>query len=328
MDSALLSSRYGQSAIRTVDLEIGALQRLRASMDDPDFCAAFDRAVEAMVAVEGRVIVCGMGKSGLVGSKIAATLRSTGTPASFLHPSEASHGDLGLIAANDVVLAISWSGETRELADVLHYCQRRGITLIVATAGAGSTACRAATFCLKLPQVDEACPNALAPTSSTTVQMVLGDMLAIALMQARGFSSSDFHGFHPGGKLGTMLMPISRLMGADDAVPKVNCDAPLSVATIEMSRKRYGATAVVDDQGLLVGVFTDGDLRRCIGIHDLSDPINLHMSPNPITVEPDTPCNAALQLMNENAVSVIFVVEGRRLVGVVHMHDLVRACVG
>ena len=328
MNSAIVASRYGQSAGETVEIEIGALQELRSAMDDPAFCESFDRAVEAIVAVEGRVIVCGMGKSGLVGAKIAATLRSTGTPASFLHPGEASHGDLGLIARNDVVLAISWSGETRELGDVFRYCQRLGISLIVATSGKGSTACRAATICLELPQVTEACPNSLAPTSSTTVQMVLGDMLATALMKARGFGPSDFHGFHPGGKLGTMLMPVSQIMGTGDALPKVICDAPLSYATIEMSRKRYGATAVVDHQDLLVGVFTDGDLRRCIGINDLADPINLHMSTSPITVEADTSCKTALQLMNENAVSVIFIVEGRRLVGAVHMHDLVRACVG
>ncbi len=273
---------------------------------------------------EGRVIVSGMGKSGHIGRKIAATLRSTGTPALFLHPGEASHGDLGLITEKDVVFAITWSGETSELNDIFHYCNRFNVTLIVATAWPESTAAKAADICLTLPLVREACPNDLAPTSSTTLQLVLGDVLAVALIEARGFSPSDFRKFHPGGKLGSQLLSVDQVMGSGDAIPKVSAGATLSGATIEMSRKRYGATAVVHGERL-VGVFTDGDLRRCIAVHDLQDRIGLHMSPNPVTVPSGTLCTDALRIMNDNAVSVVFVEDGGVLAGVVHIHDIVRA---
>ncbi|CAH0497183.1 Arabinose 5-phosphate isomerase KdsD [Novosphingobium sp. CECT 9465] len=316
--------QFTASALKTVETEIQALEQLRGVLEESGFRHALDLAIEAMARTEGRVIVSGMGKSGHIGRKIAATLRSTGTPALFLHPGEASHGDLGLITEQDVVFAITWSGETSELNDIFHYCNRFGVTLIVATAWPDSTAAKAANICLELPLVREACPNDLAPTSSTTLQLVLGDVLAVALIEARGFTSSDFRVFHPGGKLGAQLLTVDQIMGTDSAIPKVRREATLSGATIEMSRKRYGATAVVDDGDRLVGVFTDGDLRRCIAVHDLQDRIGLHMSPNPVTVPPGTLCADALRIMNENAVSVIFVEDNSRLVGVVHMHDIVR----
>lgn len=316
--------QFTASALKTVETEIQALEQLRGVLEESGFRQALDLAIEAMARTEGRVIVSGMGKSGHIGRKIAATLRSTGTPALFLHPGEASHGDLGLITEQDVVFAITWSGETSELNDIFHYCNRFGVTLIVATAWPDSTAAKAANICLELPLVREACPNDLAPTSSTTLQLVLGDVLAVALIEARGFTSSDFRVFHPGGKLGAQLLTVDQIMGTDSAIPKVRREATLSGATIEMSRKRYGATAVVDDGDRLVGVFTDGDLRRCIAVHDLQDRIGLHMSPNPVTVPPGTLCADALRIMNENAVSVIFVEDNSRLVGVVHMHDIVR----
>lgn len=318
------SPSYTSSALKTVETEILALEQLKGVLEASAFRHSLDMAIEAMARTEGRVIVSGMGKSGHIGRKIAATLRSTGTPALFLHPGEASHGDLGLITENDVVFAITWSGETSELNDIFHYCNRFGVTLIVATAWPESTAAKASNICLALPLVREACPNDLAPTSSTTLQLVLGDVLAVALIEARGFTSSDFRVFHPGGKLGAQLLAVDQIMGTDGAIPKVRREATLSGATIEMSRKRYGATAVVDDGDKLVGVFTDGDLRRCIAVHDLQDRIGLHMSPNPVTVPPGTLCSDALRIMNENAVSVIFIEDMGRLVGVVHMHDIVR----
>lgn len=320
----IASGNIALSATRTIDIEIDALSALKNALAEPSFREALDRAVEALARTEGRVIISGMGKSGLIGRKIAATMRSTGTPALFLHPSEASHGDLGLITPKDVVLAISWSGETSELGDILHYCNHYGVKLIAATAWSDSTAARAADIALILPQVREACPNGLAPTSSATLQLVLGDVLAVALIEARGFGPTDFRVFHPGGKLGAQLITVDNIMGTGDFIPKVSGDATLSSATIEMSRKRYGATAVVDADDRLVGVFTDGDLRRCIAVHNLQDRIGLHMSPSPVTATRELLCIDALTLMNENAVSVLFVVDGDKLVGIVHMHDIVR----
>lgn len=266
-----------------------------------------------------------MGKSGHIARKIAATMRSTGTSALYLHPGEASHGDLGLISQSDIVLAITWSGETAELSDILHYCHRFGVKLIVATSHADSTAARAADICLVMPPVREACPNSLAPTSSTTLQLVLGDALAVALVEAQGFTSSDFRTLHPGGHLGAQLCTVGQIMGTGEAIPRVGRDASLTSATLEMSRKRYGCTAVVDEADMLVGAFTDGDLRRCIAVHDLNDNIGEHMSANPLAVPQDMLASEALRLLNENAISVLFVVESGKLVGIVHMHDIVRA---
>lgn len=316
---------YTASALKTLEIELQALKTLKGVLQTQRFGHSLDMAIDAMVQTKGRVIVSGMGKSGHIGRKIAATLRSTGTSSVFLHPGEASHGDLGVITQGDVVLAITWSGETAELRDIFDYCHRIGSKLIVATAHPESSAARAADICLELPQVREACPNDLAPTSSTTLQLVLGDVLAVALIEARGFTPSDFRVFHPGGRLGAQLSTVAHVMGTGSAIPKVTRHATLSGATLEMSRKRYGATAVVDDAERLIGVFTDGDLRRCIAVHDLNDAIGLHMSPDPVTVSPETLCSEALRILNENAVSVLFVIEGERLVGVVHMHDIVRA---
>ncbi|BBC71548.1 KpsF/GutQ family protein [Altererythrobacter sp. B11] len=319
------TTRYSASALQTLAIEMEALEALKAALQMPEISRAVDRAIQLLSATTGRVIVTGMGKSGHIARKIAATMRSTGTSALYLHPGEASHGDLGVITQQDVVLALTWSGETAELSDILHYCRHYGVKLIVATAYPDSMAGRAADICLPIPVVREACPNELAPTSSTTLQLVLGDALAVALIEARGFTSSDFRMFHPGGKLGAQLSTVGALMGTGDAVPRVRGDASLTSATIEMSRKRYGCTAVVDESDRLIGAFTDGDLRRCIATYDLNDSIGLHMSPNPLAVNPDTRASDALRILNENAVSVLFVEEGGKLVGIVHIHDIVRA---
>ncbi|MCJ2188346.1 KpsF/GutQ family sugar-phosphate isomerase [Novosphingobium beihaiensis] len=325
MNSVLSQARHSASALKTLKIELDALNALRTALETTGLREEVDRAIQALAATPGRVIVTGMGKSGHIARKIAATMRSTGTSALYLHPGEASHGDLGVITKQDVVLAITWSGETAELGDILHYCNRYGVTLIVATSHPDSTAGRAADICLAMPPVREACPNALAPTSSTTLQLVLGDALAVALIEARGFSSSDFYVFHPGGKLGSQLVTVGEIMGVGEAIPRVGRDASLTSATLEMSHKRYGCTAVVDEDERLVGAFTDGDLRRCIAVHDLNDNIGLHMSPNPLTVLPETLASEALHILNENAISVLFVEQDGKLAGIIHMHDIVRA---
>lgn len=322
-------SRIGEStlisALKTVRIEQDALNTLALALQQTDLRHAFEQAIDAIQETAGRLIVTGMGKSGIIGRKIAATMTSTGTPAMFLHPGEASHGDLGMITRQDIVLALTWSGETAELGDIIAYCRRFGVRLIVVTAFAESTAGRAADICLPLPRVREACPNELAPTSSTTVQTVLGDALAISLIEKRGFSRSDFATLHPGGRLGAQLTTVEQLMGRNDEIPIVTLGATLMDATIEMSRKRYGSTAVLDHQGRLVGAFTDGDLRRSFATNHLQDNIEALMSPNPLSVEPQTLSTDALRTMNENAVSVLFVCDDGKLVGAVHLHDLLRA---
>lgn len=313
------------SALRTTRIEIDALQAFAEALRTPPLRESFLDAVSAISTLSGRLIVTGMGKSGLIGRKIAATMSSTGTPSLFLHSSEASHGDLGMIGLDDIVLALSWSGETTELGDIIAYCRRFGVKLIVATANAESTAGRAADICLALPQVREACPNELAPTSSTTVQVVLGDALAVALIERRGFTRSDFLTFHPGGRLGAQLTTVAQLMARGESVPMVRAGATLLDATFEMSRKRFGCTAVIDENDCLIGAFTDGDLRRSFASKHLGDDIREHMTATPISVTPETLTSDALRILNDNAVSVLFVCDNMRLVGVIHLHDILRA---
>lgn len=313
------------SALRTTRIEMDALRALSEALHVAPLRQGFTAAVSAISGHAGRLIVTGMGKSGLVARKIAATMTSTGTPALFLHPGDASHGDLGTIGHDDIVLAMSWSGETTELGDIIAYCRRFGVKLIVATARPDSTAGRAADICLALPMVQEACPNQLAPTSSTTVQVVLGDALAVALIERRGFTRSDFLTFHPGGRLGAQLVTIAHLMARGEEVPVVRIGATLQDAMIEMSRKRYGCTAVVDEADRLIGAFTDGDLRRSFANTHLGNDIRHHMTQTPIVITPETLSSDALRILNEKAVSVLFVCEDKRLVGVVHLHDMLRA---
>lgn len=313
------------SALRTTRIEMEALQAFADALRVDPLRDSFLETVAMLGTLRGRLIVTGMGKSGLVGRKIAATMASTGTPALFLHSSEASHGDLGMISMGDVVMALSWSGETTELGAIIAYCRRFGVKLIVATSNPESTAGRAADICLALPKVREACPNELAPTASTAVQAVLGDALAVALIEQRGFSRSDFFVFHPGGRLGAQLTTVAQLMAESSEVPMVRIGATLLDATMEMSRKRYGCTAVVDEHDRLVGVFTDGDLRRSFARERLGDNIRDHMTPTPITITPHTLSSDALRILNDNAVSVLFVCENDRLIGVIHLHDILRA---
>ena len=323
MNQALLATHVS-SALKTLDIEIDGLNDLKRALSDSSLGNAFERAVEAFASTKGRIIVTGIGKSGHIARKVAATFVSTGTSALYLHPGEASHGDLGTISTDDVVFAITWSGTTKELSDIINYCKINKQTLVVATAHPNSWVGEAADICLTLPMVREACPNELAPTSSTTAQVVLGDALAVALIEARGFSPHNFSILHPGGLLGARLTTLDKVMGTGEALPRVSLDATLRSATIEMSRKRYGCTAIVDDEDNLVGAFTDGDLRRCIAVNDLDDAIANHMSPNPVTASASMMAVDALSLMNDSAVSVLFVTNQNKLVGIVHMHDLVR----
>ena len=317
------------SALRTLGLERAGIAALEAALLDSScgLAARFDAAVALITRATGRVIITGMGKSGHVGRKIAATLASTGTPAYFVHPGEASHGDLGMIQSGDAILALSWSGETAELADIITYSRRYGIALVALTSNAESALGREADVCLDLPKSEEACPNGLAPTTSTTMQLVMGDALAVALLEARGFTAQDFRQFHPGGKLGANLSFVRDIMHKDEAVPLVPVGALMEQALIEMTGKRFGCVGVIDEAGLLVGIITDGDLRRRMKVsHDLlAEPVEQVMTPRPMTITPDTMAAEALALLNETKRSVVLVVDGHlKPVGIVHLHDLYR----
>ena len=317
------------SALRTLGLERAGIAAVEAALlaSPAGLAARFDAAVALITRATGRVIITGMGKSGHVGRKIAATLASTGTPAYFVHPGEASHGDLGMIQSGDAILALSWSGETAELADIITYSRRYGIALVALTSNADSALGREADVCLDLPKSEEACPNGLAPTTSTTMQLVMGDALAVALLEARGFTAQDFRQFHPGGKLGANLSFVRDLMHKDGAIPLVPLGARMEHALIEMTGKRFGCVGVIDEAGLLVGIITDGDLRRRMKVSRdlLAEPVEQVMTPRPMTITPDTMAAEALALLNETKRSVVLVVDGHlKPVGIVHLHDLYR----
>jgi arabinose-5-phosphate isomerase len=279
-----------------------------------------------MAVSTGRVIVTGMGKSGLVARKIAATLASTGRPAAFVHPAEASHGDLGMVQNGDVVLAISKSGEASELAAIVTYSRRFRIPLIAMTAEPDSALAREADIRLVLPRVREACPHGLAPTTSTTMQLVLGDALAIALMESKGFSARDFSVFHPGGKLGARLTLVRDVMHKGAEVPRVGVDAHMSAAVVEISSKRLGCVGVFDAAGRLAGIITDGDLRRHMRSDLMDLPVAEVMTRAPITIAADALVAEALEVLSDK-ITVLLVVDpadARDVVGIVHLHDLLR----
>ena len=288
----------------------------------------FAAAVGLLVGVTGRVVVSGMGKSGHVGHKIAATLASTGTPALFVHPAEASHGDLGMIVPGDAVLALSNSGETAELADLIAHTRRFALPLIAITGGTGSTLAQAADVALVLPAALEACPMGLAPTTSTTMQLALGDALAVALLTRRGFGPADYRVFHPGGRLGARLKRVRDLMHAGADVPLAPPETPMDAALLIMTEKRFGCLGVVGADGRLVGIVTDGDLRRAMGPTLLQRRVSEVMTAVPRTIGPDALAAEALHEMNAGTrpVTALFVVDAqRRPIGVLHVHDLLRA---
>jgi arabinose-5-phosphate isomerase len=299
--------------------EARALEALADGLDE-----RFERAIEIMAGASGRIVCTGVGKSGHVGRKIAATLASTGAPAMFVHATEASHGDLGMIGAGDVVLALSRSGETRELSDVVAYSRRFGVPLISMTAKASSTLARQSDVVLLIPDAPEAASGVDAPTTSTTLQIALGDALAVALIEQRGFTASDFRTFHPGGKLGAMLRTVGDLMHGGSETPLVSVDTPMPEALITMTERRFGSVGVVDKDGLLAGLITDGDLRRHMEGLMQARAAEV-MTPDPLTVTPDLLAAEALKRMNDRGITVLFVVEDRRPVGILHIHDLLRA---
>lgn len=245
-----------------IDTNLHGLEAVKSALSTPELSAALDRALGLISEMQGRLIVAGVGKSGLIGRKLAATFSSTGTPAYFVHPAEASHGDLGMIHTNDVVLLLSWSGETKELSDILSYARRFGVPVISITGGANSTLAKSSDAPLVLPKAKEACPHNLAPTTSTLMQLAVGDALAITLLKMKGFTEESFRDFHPGGKLGAALTPVSDIMFKGDNIPLVHTDAPVIEVVGEISRKTLGIVGVTDDAGALQGVITDGDIRR------------------------------------------------------------------
>jgi arabinose-5-phosphate isomerase len=320
-----IPSELTDTITRTIETELRGLQALRAALP-LGLTAAFLKAAQLIEQSGGSVIVTGMGKSGLIGRKIAATLASTGTPSHYVHPAEASHGDLGMIGQRDVVLALSWSGETPELADIVSYTRRFDVTLIAITAQADSALGQAADLTLVMPVSEEACPNGLAPTTSTTMQLVAGDALAVLLLERRGFTASDFQRFHPGGKLGARLVTVGQLMHKGEQLPLVRCGTMLSQGIVEMTSKRFGIAAVVDAAGHLAGVLTDGDLRRAFRGGFVDRTVEEAMGRRkPLVVTADVLAAKALAQMNEASITCIFVVEAETPVGLVHIHDLLRA---
>ena len=310
-------------ARRVLQTEAGALAALAAALD-----GRFGRAIDLLAGASGRVVVSGIGKSGHVGRKIAATLASTGTPAQFVHPAEASHGDLGMIVPGDAVLALSNSGETAELSDLVTHARRFGLPLIAVTGRPSSTLALAADVALVLPPADEACPMGLAPTTSTTMQLALGDAVAVALLTRRGFTADDFRQFHPAGRLGARLRRVRDLMHTGDALPLAPLDLPMDAAILRITEKRFGCLGVLDGGGELAGIITDGDLRRAMGPDLLGRKAGEVMNRAPRTIGPDALAADALRVMNAPArpITTLFVTDATgRPVGILHVHDLLRA---
>lgn len=309
-------------AKQTIDREIEALRTMEASLD-----ATLTKALDLLQNTKGRVIVSGMGKSGHIACKIAATMASTGTPSFFLHPGEASHGDLGMITQGDTVIAISNSGESKELADIIFYCRRFSIPLIGITKNPDSTLAQGSDLVLLLPANREACPIGLAPMSSTTATLVMGDVLAAALMVRRGFTEEDFKIRHPGGKLGSILRHVSDLMHKGDEMPLVNDNALMQEALLVMTSKMLGCVGVVNKDGCLVGMITDGDLRRLMSPTLPSEKVVDVMTKNPHTITANTLIAEAVNIMNNTGrgITNMFVVEDKKPIGIIHIHDCLKA---
>jgi len=310
------------SALRTLETELSGLTALAEAFGGP-LGVNFNEAIKTIRDIGGRVIVTGMGKSGHVAAKIAATLASTGTPSFFVHPSEANHGDLGMIARDDVIVALSKSGEAMELQGTLDYSRRFSIPLIAITAEPKSTLGRHADIVLRLPDIKEACPHNLAPTSSALMQLAMGDALAIALLESRSFSASDFSVFHPGGKLGAQLSVVRDVMHTGDALPLVDTGTRMSEAIIKISEKGFGCAGVIEGEKL-IGIITDGDLRRHLSDTLLAETVDTVMTSDPQTIQPDMLAAAALDVLNRRAITALMVTEDGKPIGIVHLHDLLR----
>lgn len=322
--SMIVKTGAVSSALRTIEIERNGLAALEAALAGP-LSEPFSGAVNAIVKISGRVIVTGVGKSGHIGSKIAATFASTGTPAFFVHPVEANHGDLGMITRDDVIIAMSWSGESTELGGIIAYSRRFQIPLIALTSGKTSTLARECDILLLLPKEQEACPHGLAPTTSTLMQLALGDALAVALLEARGFTAHDFRTFHPGGKLGASLKHVGDVMHKGDAVPLVVEGTGLQEAVTILSHKRFGCVGVLGSDGSLVGIITDGDIARNIGNNLGGLTVDDIMTRKPKTVKEETLATGAMAILNQHNISALLVIdEHTRPVGIVHFHDLLR----
>jgi arabinose-5-phosphate isomerase len=313
-----------QSALRTLDAEGGGITELAAALQS-DLGTAFADAAALIRNARGRLIVTGLGKSGHIGRKIAATFASTGTPAFFVHAAEAGHGDLGMITADDVILALSWSGEQAEMKTLVTYAKRFRIPLIAMTADAESSLSKAAAVALTLPKAREACPHNLAPSTSSLMLLALGDALAIALLEGRGFTPVDFSVLHPGGKLGAMLKFTRDLMHAGEAVPLKPLGTKMSDALVEMSSKGFGCVGIVDGRGQIVGIVTDGDLRRHMRPDLMTALVEDVMTKNPKTIRGDLLASEALEILNSSKITALIVTDAARPVGIVHLHDILRA---
>jgi len=311
------------SAERTLETEIAGLSAVRAALKN-GLAAPFRQTCELIQRSQGRVVVTGIGKSGHIGTKIAASLASTGTPAFFVHASEASHGDLGMITENDVVIALSWSGETQELAGIVSYTRRFKVPLVAITSRKDSTLGRAADIVVALPAVTEACPHGLAPTTSALIQLAIGDALAVALLEGRGFTAQDFRVFHPGGRLGASLKTAKDIMHSGDRLPLVPATTPMSEGIVLMTQRGFGVLGVTDELRQLIGIITDGDLRRHVSSNLLEKSAGEIMTRSPKTVSPDTLSATILELVNSLSITSVFVIEDGRPVGIVHLHDLLR----
>jgi arabinose-5-phosphate isomerase len=319
-DPQIAESATVAAARRVLRTEIDGLNALIGSLN-----GGFDAALELIAAVRGRVIVSGMGKSGHIARKIAATLASTGTPAFIVHAAEASHGDLGMITPDDVIMALSWSGETTELKDLIDYSRRFRIGLVAITAAQDSTLGKSADVALVLPQAREACPHNLAPTTSSLMQLAVGDALAIGLLESRGFTAIDFGLLHPGGRLGVLLKFTRDVMTSGDSTPLAPLGTKMSDAVLQMSAKGFGCVGITGRDGKLAGIITDGDLRRHMGPDLLDALVDEVMTPGPKTVRPDQLVSETLEILNTTKITALFVVEAGRPVGIVHIHDLLRA---
>ena len=317
------NSKFLSICNKTIDLEIEGLNALKTELNS-ELGNSVAETIQLITELKGRVIVTGLGKSGHVAKKIAATLASTGTPALFVHAGEAGHGDLGMITQEDVIIALSWSGETSELAPIIAYASRFKVPLIAMTSGSSSTLATAADIVLLLPNVKEACPNNLAPTTSALLQMSLGDILAMTLLDIRGFSPVDYKVFHPGGRLGANLKQVREIMHVGNSMPLSKLGTLVKDAIVQISEKGFGCIGVVNEGGKLIGIITDGDLRRHLTADILHNPVESIMSDSPITVQPEMLVGAALELLNSSGITALYVVENEKPIGIVHLHDLLR----
>ena len=308
------------SAINTIDCEIDAIEELKSLLDEN-----LTKALDLIENAKGRIILTGMGKSGHIAKKIAASLASTGTPSFFMHPAEASHGDLGMVTDDDVIIAISNSGESKELIDILNYSKRFDIKLIAITKNPNSSLGKAGDIVLRLPLSKEACPLGLAPTSSTTATLVLGDVITVGMIERKGFSKAQFNQRHPGGKLGSILQKVKDLMHTNNEMPILKENASMDEIILEMTSKRLGCVGFVDTNGNFCGMFTDGDLRRCINENLRNVKAKDVMTKNPITVDKELFASEAIKIMNKNKITNLFVFFYKKPIGTLHIHDLLKS---